>query len=112
MKFVIDFTLTTPSNALTYLLRTLNTPELGGPLTGISYRLPDEAPSTGTFIVDTVDLFAALEGNSSANKRSLEQTCRQLQVSPLENLHNAGNDAHVRPYLYIIHRSSESHSHR
>ncbi|KAI0773443.1 hypothetical protein BC629DRAFT_1291073 [Irpex lacteus] len=75
-------------------MKTLNTPELGGPLTGISYRLPDEAPSTGTFIVDTVDLFAALEGNSSANKRSLEQTCRQLQVQPLENLHNAGNDAH------------------
>ncbi|KAI0092013.1 hypothetical protein BDY19DRAFT_990761 [Irpex rosettiformis] len=75
-------------------IKDLTREDVAGHITGLSYRLPDQAPSTGTFVVDTVDLFAALEGNTGANKWSLEQTCRQLQVLPLENLHNAGNDAH------------------
>lgn len=57
--------------------------------------LPDETPSSGVYILDTQDLFAALEGNSSGNMRSLEQTCKQLQILPFQNPHNAGNDAHV-----------------
>ena len=39
-------------------------------------------------------MFAALEGESSGNKRSLERACRHLQI-PTDFLHNAGNDAHV-----------------
>ncbi|KAI0702905.1 hypothetical protein BC835DRAFT_1320229 [Cytidiella melzeri] len=68
--------------------------QVAGPLNGLSYILPEETPSTGIYVVDTTDLFGALEGSSKGNKRSLQQTCRQLQVSPIENLHNAGNDAH------------------
>ena len=53
-----------------------------------------DAPQTGeVYVVDTADLFAALEGESG-NTRSLERVCRHLQI-PTQYLHNAGNDAHV-----------------
>ena len=56
--------------------------------------LPD-APQRGeVYAVDTADLFAALEGDSSGNTRSLERVCRLLRI-PTEFLHNAGNDAYV-----------------
>jgi len=51
-------------------------------------------PEDGIYIVDTADMIAALLGTDSREKKSLEQTCRLLQI-PKENLHNAGNDAHV-----------------
>ncbi|KAJ6602552.1 hypothetical protein DFH09DRAFT_1470295 [Mycena vulgaris] len=46
----------------------------------------------GIYIVDTVVLFAALEGEGQ-DTRSLERVCRHLQIS-IKNLHNAGNDAY------------------
>lgn len=59
----------------------------------MSYVLPDIAPDTGVFVVDTSDLFAALEGESG-NKRSLPSVCKHLNI-PTTYLHNAGNDAYV-----------------
>ena len=54
-----------------------------------------DAPQKGEiYCVDTADLFAALEGDSSGQMRSLERVCRHLQI-PTQYLHNAGNDAHV-----------------
>lgn len=47
-------------------------------------------------MVDTIDLFAALEGDSSNNARSLDRVCRHLQIET-KFLHNAGNDAYVSP---------------
>ncbi|TFK75817.1 hypothetical protein BDN72DRAFT_785842 [Pluteus cervinus] len=70
---------------------------LEAPIDSRSIILPDpgNTPTTGIFVVDTTDLFAALEGEDAANnnKRSLEQVCRHLRIST-ENLHNAGNDAY------------------
>ncbi|KAF8663461.1 hypothetical protein AX16_001031 [Volvariella volvacea WC 439] len=63
------------------------------PLDDLSYLLPDDTPTNGVFVVDTADLFAALEGDSSSNRRSLDRMCKHLQI-PTEYLHNAGNDAH------------------
>lgn len=60
-------------------------------LTGLSYRLPDAMPDEGIFVVDTSNLFAALEGEGLTNRRSLDRVCKHLQV-PTEYLHNAGND--------------------
>jgi hypothetical protein len=56
--------------------------------------LPDATPDDGIWVIDTGDLFAALEGEPGGNKRGLERICRHLQI-PTEWLHNAGNDAHV-----------------
>ncbi|KAH9853500.1 hypothetical protein C2E23DRAFT_777126 [Lenzites betulinus] len=59
----------------------------------LEYLLPD-SPQTGElYVVDTADLFCALEGDASNNRRSLERVCRHLQI-PTNYLHNAGNDAH------------------
>jgi hypothetical protein len=51
-------------------------------------------PDEGLFVVDTSDLFAALEGAGTVDRRSLGRVCNLLQL-PTEYLHNAGNDAHV-----------------
>ncbi|KAL6309686.1 hypothetical protein BKA93DRAFT_849857 [Sparassis latifolia] len=59
----------------------------------LEFILPDAPPARGVFVVDTADLFAALEGESSANRRALERVCIHLQIKT-ESLHNAGNDAH------------------
>ena len=56
------------------------------------------------FSVDTAELFSALTGDS--NKRGLEFVCQRLKVHQSEprfvydDLHNAGNDAHVS----LLHR--------
>lgn len=68
--------------------------EIEVPLTGLTYMLPDATPNDGLWIIDTTELFSALEGESGNDKRSLERVCRLLQI-PVEWLHNAGNDAHV-----------------
>ncbi|KAI0375610.1 hypothetical protein BV20DRAFT_959607 [Pilatotrama ljubarskyi] len=59
----------------------------------LDYLLPDSPQKGEVYVVDTADLFAALEGDASNNKRSLERVCRHLQI-PTKFLHNAGNDAH------------------
>lgn len=62
----------------------------------VDYLLPD-SPQTGEiYVVDTADLFSALEGDASNNRRSLERVCRHLQITT-KYLHNAGNDARVSP---------------
>lgn len=66
----------------------------GLPLDDLAYILPAEKPSRGTFVIDTQELFAGLEGESM-NKRALGQMCRLLKIET-QHLHNAGNDAHVR----------------
>jgi len=47
-------------------------------------------------VLDTKELFSALEGDSFSTQSKLERVCRLLGFKP-EYLHNAGNDAHVRP---------------
>ena len=75
--------------------RYLKSKGIEAPLIGLSYTLPDVRPDEGIYVVDTGELFAALEGESTGNKRGLERVCRLLQMDP-QRLHNAGNDAHVR----------------
>ncbi|THH32888.1 hypothetical protein EUX98_g1293 [Antrodiella citrinella] len=67
--------------------------EIEAPITNLSHLLPDLPPSEGLFVIDTAEMFAALEGETSANKRGLEQVCRHLTHNP-QFLHNAGNDAY------------------
>lgn len=52
-----------------------------------------DIPKSGYIVVDTQELFQALEGHESGNTRSLGQVCNQLQIRT-QWLHNAGNDAH------------------
>ena len=74
--------------------RYLKSEAIQAPLKDLTHFLPDVTPDEGTFVIDTADLFAALEGEGTMSKRSLERMCRLLQI-PTEYLHNAGNDAHV-----------------
>jgi len=62
-------------------------------LSDMAFMLPEAPPKGGIFVLDTSDLFAALEGEAGGNRRSLERVCRHLQISTTY-LHNAGNDAH------------------
>jgi len=54
--------------------------------------VPDIPSTKGTYIIDTSDLFGALEGNAS-QRRSLEDAYRRLNHRTNYNYHNAGNDA-------------------
>jgi hypothetical protein len=65
------------------------------PIAGYTTDLPEAAPTKGIFVLDTRELFSALEGENSVNQSNLERVCRLLGFKP-EYLHNAGNDAHVR----------------
>jgi hypothetical protein len=84
-------------------LKYLRSPGIEAPLGGLSFFLPEscaEAESSDMlkiYVVDTAELFAALEGDSGGQKRSLERVCRLLQLKSTltEHLHNAGNDARV-----------------
>jgi len=84
-------------------LKYLRSPKIEAPLESLSFFLPEscaEAESTDTlkiFVIDTAELFAALEGDSGGQKRSLERVCRLLQIKSTvtQHLHNAGNDARV-----------------
>lgn len=64
------------------------------PLEDMTFQLPENLPDKGTLIVDTSDMFCALEGDSG-QKRSLEKMCHLLGHSTTGHMHNAGNDAHV-----------------
>jgi hypothetical protein len=74
--------------------RYLNSTAIEAPITGLAYFLPDITPKDGLFVVDTAEMFAALEGEGTANKRSLQFICKVLDI-PHTFMHNAGNDAHV-----------------
>jgi len=84
-------------------IKYLRSPEIAAPIDGLSFFLPKsctEAETSDTpkiYVVDTSELFAALEGDSGGQKRSLERVCRLLQINSsfTEHLHNAGNDARV-----------------
>ena len=84
-------------------LKYLRSPEIEAPLEDLSFFLPEsckEAEASDTnkiYVIDTSELFAALEGDSGGQKRSLERVCRLLQIKSefTQHLHNAGNDARV-----------------
>lgn len=59
---------------------------------GFLFSLPCKIPEEGTFVIDTAELFGALEGDTE--KRKLGDMCRLLKIET-QNLHNAGNDAYV-----------------
>lgn len=91
-------------------LKYLRSPKIEAPLEGLSFFLPEscaEAESTDTlkiFVIDTAELFAALEGDSGGQKRSLERVCRLLQIKSTlaQHLHNAGNDARVIIFTFPL----------
>ena len=73
----------------------------------MTFQLPENPPEKGILVIDTSDMFCALEGDAS-QKRSLERMCHLLGFQT-EYMHNAGNDAHVSVYffpilLFICHR--------
>ncbi|KAF7332088.1 hypothetical protein MKEN_00089300 [Mycena kentingensis (nom. inval.)] len=74
-------------------IRTLN--RVKAPIDGILYDLPATPPSDGIYAVDTAILFAALVGDETLNRRSLQSICNLLKVEGADDttLHNAGNDA-------------------
>jgi hypothetical protein len=82
-------------------LKYLRSSEIEAPLEDLSFFLPEscaEAEASDTnkvYVIDTSELFAALEGDSGGQKRSLERVCRLLQIKSefTQHLHNAGNDA-------------------
>ncbi|KAL5488113.1 hypothetical protein ACEPAI_6221 [Sanghuangporus weigelae] len=70
-----------------------NTEYFGDGLTSkLEYSILKEIPDEGTFVIDTTELFSALEGDIR-EKRSLADMCRLLQIQT-QHLHNAGNDAY------------------
>jgi len=76
------------------LVRYLQSKDIEAPLPALTHHLPDITPSEGIYVIDTADLFSALEGDGeNGQKRSLDRICKHLQV-PTVFLHNAGNDAH------------------
>ncbi|KAL0949460.1 hypothetical protein HGRIS_009514 [Hohenbuehelia grisea] len=81
-------------------------PNIEAPLKDMTHVLPDAPPESGLFIVDSSDLFGALEGEGNQRK-SLERVCRVLQIQA-EYLHNAGNDAH---YTLLATKSMASGEH-
>lgn len=54
--------------------------------------LPDAPPTNGTYVIDTAQLFGALEGDGD-ERRSLENVYRKLTHRNRFDYHNAGNDA-------------------
>ncbi|TFK55940.1 hypothetical protein OE88DRAFT_1652472 [Heliocybe sulcata] len=74
-------------------IKYLKSPAVEAPLPTLEFTLPDVVPESGTYVIDTADLFAALEGESTRKRRGLEQMCRHLQIQT-DYLHNAGNDAY------------------
>ena len=76
-------------------VRFLRSKSVQAPIDGFTTILPEAAPAKGLFVIDTKELFSALEGESFASQSKLERVCRLLGFKP-EYLHNAGNDAHVR----------------
>jgi DNA polymerase III epsilon subunit-like protein len=74
--------------------RYLKSKYVEAPIEGLTRILPDAPPDDGMFVVDTSELFAAIEGEGNREKKSLERICRLLDVHTVY-LHNAGNDAEV-----------------
>jgi len=73
---------------------------LGVSLTGSIYLLPDTSPDEGIYVVDTSELFQALQGETSERK-AFKKMCNLLRLRVQKGvLHNAGNDAHVRLLLF------------
>lgn len=59
--------------------------------------LPDIPAENGLFVIDTSQMFSALEGDAD-QKRKLEDVYRRLKHTVLYDLHNAGNDAKVHSH--------------
>ncbi|KAF9268068.1 hypothetical protein L218DRAFT_954456 [Marasmius fiardii PR-910] len=74
-------------------LKYLKSKGIEAPLEDIDYVLPNDTPNSGLYVVDTTDLFAALEGDAGHDRRGLAKICSLLGIET-EFLHNAGNDAH------------------
>ncbi|EKM80129.1 hypothetical protein AGABI1DRAFT_73024 [Agaricus bisporus var. burnettii JB137-S8] len=74
-------------------IKYMKSPAINAPLDELDYLLPDTSPTFGLFVVDTSDLFGALMGLSTGQRRGLQKTCRMLHIST-SFLHNAGNDAY------------------
>jgi len=74
-------------------LQYLNSKAIEAPLDKITPVHPDTPPKDGIYIVDTKELFSALEGQGQKGGRSLDRVCKLLGIRT-SYLHNAGNDAH------------------
>ena len=82
------------SNIPTFLRALKKSSYFDLPLDGAVAFPPSNVPDQGTYIIDTTQLFCALQGNAG-EKCGLERMCRLLKLEP-RYMHNAGNDAHVR----------------
>ncbi|KAJ3488380.1 hypothetical protein NLI96_g2905 [Meripilus lineatus] len=71
----------------------LRGPGIEAPIEDLTILLPDTTPTEGLYVIDTAELFAALEGSETKQNQSLQTVCRRLKI-PTKFLHNAGNDAH------------------
>ncbi|KAG7096854.1 hypothetical protein E1B28_004262 [Marasmius oreades] len=74
-------------------IKYLKSKMIEAPLDDICYLLSNASPDDGLFVVDTSDLFAALEGDGGHDRRGLAKACNLLGIDT-KFLHNAGNDAH------------------
>ncbi|PVG00544.1 hypothetical protein CPB86DRAFT_782613 [Serendipita vermifera] len=54
--------------------------------------VPETPPNDGLYVIDTSQMFAALEGDRE-NRRKLESVYRKLTHKTQTDFHNAGNDA-------------------
>ena len=87
------FALTIFKRLMTCLLLSRYLDDMGFDSSRVNLVLPDTAPDSGIYCVDTVKLFSALEGEKQGKK--LERIVRLLNIRDGERFHNAGNDAHV-----------------
>ena len=63
--------------------------------------IPDVPPTSGTYVIDTAQLFGALEGDGD-ERRSLENVYRKLTHKTQYDFHNAGNDARVCALTFTL----------
>jgi hypothetical protein len=65
--------------------------------------VPETPPNDGLYVLDTSQMFAALEGDRE-QKRKLESVYRKLTHKTQTDFHNAGNDARVRflPQRFLL----------
>jgi hypothetical protein len=91
-------------------IKFFRSPEIDAPLDGLSFFIPescteDETSDTPKInVVDTSELFTALEGDSGGQKRLLERVCRLLQIKSTFTQHDAWVMIILPPFpLYLVH---------
>jgi hypothetical protein len=92
LKYVSSYLL--DSSPLPSAYRYFSQLEISPDISAVPRHLPELVGTEGIYMIDTADLFAALQGDAG-NKRALERVAKMLGIKNVERMHNAGNDAHV-----------------